>query len=74
MYFEVEEHVIPCQHIREYAQATKSEGQLRMAVKQYKPNGGHGSNPNAITIIAAHGNGIPKVLSGDPIHPNSCHI
>jgi hypothetical protein len=58
--FNIQEHIIPCQHIREYPQALKSQRQLRLAVKQYTPLT-LAEDSNAVTIIGAHGNGIPKV-------------
>ena len=64
--FKIIEHVIPGQHIREYAHATKlsQEATLRIAVKQYIPlDQTDTPDGNAITIVAAHGNGFPKVLS-----------
>ncbi|PVH97043.1 toxin biosynthesis protein [Periconia macrospinosa] len=56
--FDIQEHVIPCQHIREYPRGVKSEGSLRLALKQYTPI--TSKSENGITIIAGHGNGIPK--------------
>lgn len=61
--FIVKEHVVPGQHIREYARATANaqEEVLELAVKEYVPRdtGGDGD----VTIIGAHANGFPKVLS-----------
>lgn len=67
--FRIDEHVIDCQNIREYAHAVKSDGKLRLAVKQYTPLIDN-SDPNSISIIAAHGNGIPKVSSNEPLPHN----
>ena len=61
--FEVVEHSIPCQHIREYPRATKSrqEEVLHLSINQYKPLKTANSCEDGVTIIAAHANGIPKV-------------
>lgn len=60
--FQITEHVIPCQHIREYPYAVKSEqGVLQLAIKEYKPLDNLEASPGSITIIATHANGIPKV-------------
>ncbi|KAL9106735.1 MAG: hypothetical protein Q9227_008305 [Pyrenula ochraceoflavens] len=61
--FKVIEHIIPGQHIREYPNALKhlQEDMLRLSVKQYSPLSGPDPVPeDAVTIIAAHGNGFPK--------------
>jgi hypothetical protein len=64
MKFQVIEHTIPCQSIREYRRAGKSDHPaLRLAVKQYIPLENTTPGPEAVTIIAGHGNGIPKVAS-----------
>jgi hypothetical protein len=62
--FHVNEHIIPCQHIREYARATavEQEDVLQLAVKQYIPLDNLDPKPGDITIIGAHANGFPKVL------------
>lgn len=60
--FQVTEHVIPCQHIREYPHAIKSDRDvLKLAIKEYKPLDNIKASPGDITIIATHANGIPKV-------------
>lgn len=71
--FRVIEHVIPCQHIREYphATATEQEEVLNLAVKQYIPLDNPNPQPGDVTLIGAHANGFPKVsrLTGsDPIY------
>ncbi|MCJ1250585.1 hypothetical protein MMC30_007813 [Trapelia coarctata] len=59
--FEVTEHTIPCQHIREYPHAVKSEQAiLRLAIKEYRPLTNLNALPGSVTIIAAHANGLPK--------------
>lgn len=72
--FEVKEHVIPCQYIREYPGATleNQEDTLQLHMKQYTPLDKSNLKPGAITIIAAHANGFPKVRysgidSTDPV-------
>ncbi|KAJ0414651.1 alpha/beta-hydrolase [Aspergillus carlsbadensis] len=61
--FNISNHIIDTQHIREYPHATKSTNDaLTLAVKQYTPK----SNPNPqsgdLTIVGAHGTGFPKEL------------
>ena len=60
--FEVDEYIVPCQHIREYHHATRSgqDEELKLAVKRYTPKG-FVETPDAVTIITGHGNGFPKV-------------
>jgi hypothetical protein len=61
--FRVEEHIVPCQHIREYPRAIAGEQEdvLHLAVKQYIPLGNLEPRPGDVTIIGAHANGFPKV-------------
>lgn len=61
--FIVKEHVVPGQHIREYAHATANaqEEVLHLAVKQYIPRNNQHPKPGDLTIVAAHANGLPKV-------------
>lgn len=61
--FRVDEHVSPCQHIREYPRATAhtQEDVLELAIKQYTPLDNLSPRAGDITIIAAHANGFPKV-------------
>ena len=61
--FDVKEHVLECQHIREYARATANsqEDVLKLAVKQYIPLDNPEPKQGDITIIGAHANGFPKV-------------
>jgi hypothetical protein len=65
--FRIVEHTTPAQHIREYPQATSTtqEETLYLAVKQYIPLDNPNPQPGDVTIIAAHGNGFPKVFSPD---------
>ncbi|EGD86660.1 hypothetical protein H112_05166 [Trichophyton rubrum D6] len=62
--FRVIEHVVPCQHIREYpyATATSQEETLSLAVKQYAPLDNPNPQPGDVTIIGTHANGFPKEL------------
>ena len=65
--FNIVEHVIPGQHIREYPNATKhsQEDILKLSIKQYIPLKTVGRVPhNAVTIVGLHGNGFPKVGRG----------
>jgi hypothetical protein len=61
--YQVKEHTLECQHIREYARATanRQEDVLHLAIKQYIPLGNLHPKDGDITIIAAHANGFPKV-------------
>lgn len=60
--FQVTEHEIACQHIREYPYAVKSERQpLKLAIKEYQPLDNLDASPGSVTLIATHGNGIVKV-------------
>lgn len=70
--FEIKEHILECQHIREYARAT-SESQetvLHLAVKQYIPLDNLHPQDGDVTIIGAHANGFPKVLMSLLQHMN----
>ena len=62
--FDVTEHVIPCQHIRGYPHSVREPSALlKLAVKQYVPTYHADSSQPSVTIIAAHANGIVKVLT-----------
>lgn len=63
MIFNVKSHVLPGQYIREYPAATleNQEDALQLHINQYTPKDESSSQPGAITIIAAHANGFPKV-------------
>lgn len=63
--FRVQEHTVPCQHIRHYPHATKDsqETVLHLSVKQYTPLENLHPRPGDITIIGAHANGFPKVTA-----------
>ena len=60
--FEIREHTIECQHIRQYARATadSQEDVLHLAVKQYIPLDNQNPKGGDITIIGACANGFPK--------------
>jgi hypothetical protein len=61
--FQIKEHTLECQHIREYARATANsqEEVLHLAIKQYIPLDNQQPQPGDLTIIGAHANGFPKV-------------
>lgn len=61
--FQVIEHESSCQHLREYPNGLRprSQGQLKLAIKQYKPLHSQQPSEDAVTILAAHANGFPKV-------------
>ncbi|KAI9698917.1 MAG: hypothetical protein M1836_003106 [Candelina mexicana] len=60
--FIISEHIIPCEHIREYPRATseRQEDVLRLAVKQYTPLNNQHPKAGDVTIVGAHANGFPK--------------
>ncbi|KAI6083547.1 prolyl aminopeptidase-like protein [Hypoxylon rubiginosum] len=60
--FEVIEHRIPAQHIREWSRATavSQNAVLQLHIKQYKPIDNPSPEPGDVTIIAGHANGFPK--------------
>ncbi|KAI9051253.1 hypothetical protein LZ554_005354 [Drepanopeziza brunnea f. sp. 'monogermtubi'] len=62
--FKVQEHVLECQHIREYARATSNsqEAVLKLAIKQYTPLDNLEPREGDVTIIGAHANAFPKEL------------
>lgn len=61
--FEIKEHALECQHIREYARATANsqEDVLQLAIKQYIPLDNREPQAGDITIIGTTANGFPKV-------------
>ena len=61
--FQVIEHKLLGQHIREYPRATTTsqEDPLSIIAKQYVPWDNLDPSPGDISIISAHANGIPKV-------------
>ncbi|KKY34922.1 putative toxin biosynthesis protein [Diaporthe ampelina] len=62
--FDIKEHVVDGQHIREYPRATahSQEEVLQLSVKQYIPKDNPNPKPGDITIIASHANGFVKEL------------
>ena len=63
-YFNIKEHNLEGQYIREYhgALAKNQEDTLFLNIKQYTPLDNSHRRPGAVTIIGAHANGFPKVL------------
>lgn len=62
--FSVKEHVILCQRIRETHHAIGNElAPLQLAIKEYRPKNRSIEAEGAVTIIAPHGTGFPKVKS-----------
>lgn len=60
--FQVTEHVIEGQHIREYLRATSTPNiPPKICIKQYTPVTNTDPQPGDATIIAAQGTGFPKV-------------
>lgn len=62
--FEIRQHTLCAQHVREYARATSHDQnqELQLAVKQYIPIDNANPQPGDVTVIAAHANGYPKEL------------
>jgi hypothetical protein len=62
--FQVIEHTVPCQHIREYPRATAGEQEdiLYICAKQYVPLDNPEPKPGDVTVVGAHANGFSKVL------------
>ncbi|KAL4898168.1 Alpha/beta hydrolase family-domain-containing protein [Aspergillus ambiguus] len=62
--FHVIEHVVPCQHIRQYPAATvrKQEDILHLAVKQYIPIDNPSPKAGDVTFVTVPGNGFGKEL------------
>jgi hypothetical protein len=62
--FEIKQHTLECQHIRDYPRATLGgqEDVLFLAIKQYIPRDNPYPEDGDLTIIGAHANGFPKVL------------
>ena len=75
MTFRVQEHIIPCQHIRQNdGQSTRDQKTPRLSVKQYSPTNNLSPAAGDITIIAAHGNGLVKVYQdASPVFSHSTH-
>jgi hypothetical protein len=64
--FNIVEHVLPGQHIREYVHSINGpqESVIQLAIKQYIPKDRPSQVPkNAVTIIGTHGTGFPKVCT-----------
>lgn len=61
--FDVKEHKVEAQHIREYPNATahSQEEVLYLSVKQYTPRNNLNPKPGDVTIVASHANGFVKV-------------
>lgn len=71
--FNITEHVVDCQHIREYARATRSTNDaLKLAVKQYTPKSNPNPQPGDVTIIGATSVGSPKVSRDVYLHSILC--
>jgi hypothetical protein len=61
--FEIKEHVVEAQHVRDYPRATAhSQNEiLYTSVKQYIPKNNPNPQPGDVTILGAHANGFVKV-------------
>ena len=70
-YFKIESYTLPGQYIREYPAATANsqEETLHLHVNQYIPADRPTCPDGALTIVAAHANGFPKVGSTMSIPP-----
>ncbi|KAI2624276.1 Alpha/beta hydrolase family-domain-containing protein [Hypoxylon sp. NC1633] len=63
-YFRIVEHIVNCQHTREYVAATANgdHDTPKLAVKQYIPLDYDSPRPGDVTIVGAHATGFPKEL------------
>lgn len=63
MFSDIDTFVVPCQHIREYPaqNSHQAKGDLFVSVKRYIPSAKHRPASKRIQVIAAGGNGFPKV-------------
>jgi len=63
--FACDTYTIPSQHVREYPGATLNgkDESLLLSVKRYRPLKPESPATRSITILAAGGNGFPKVRS-----------
>lgn len=68
--FQVKEHIVPSQHVREYPRATytSQDEALFIVVKQYIPRDNLNPSTGDISIVSAHANGIPKVPYEEPMN------
>lgn len=68
--FRIKEHVVPCQHIRQYPHAIRGDREqedvLHLSVKQYTPLSNLNPRSGDVTIIGGHANGFPKVTTSIP--------
>ena len=64
-HFRIIQHEVRAQNIRDRPGAVKlgHERDLRLAVKQYVPHENPCPSDGDVTIIGAHANGFPKVIS-----------
>lgn len=63
MFAKVETFAVPCQHIREYPYEKSDQvwRELSLSVKRYVPSRRPHLAKKRVTVIAAGGNGFPKV-------------
>lgn len=72
--FQISEHVIDGQYIREYPRATAApDSPLKLCIKQYTPIDNPNPQPGDVTIVATHGTGFPKVCLAAERDKNSTH-
>jgi hypothetical protein len=61
--FNITEHLIDGQYIREYPRATATpDASLKLCIKQYTPVDNPNPQSGDVTIVATHGTGVPKVF------------
>ncbi|ETN46007.1 uncharacterized protein HMPREF1541_00190 [Cyphellophora europaea CBS 101466] len=63
-HFKIVQHTTPVQHTRHYPGGAEPghHNDLLLSVKQYIPKSETGPSSNGLTIIGAHGNGLPSEL------------
>ena len=67
--FNIQDHVIPASHMREYARATcdAQHAKLLLHVREYIPKDNPVPQKGDITIIGGHANGFPKVSTVESV-------
>lgn len=63
-HFDVIEHTTPCNHTRHYPGGAEpgQHSDLRLSIKQYVPKHKVSTSSAPLTVIGAHGNGLPSEL------------
>lgn len=64
VHYNVIEHTTPCQHTRQYPGGAEPghHSDLRLSIKQYVPKQEPDKSSATVTVVGAHGNGLPSEL------------